>query len=675
MKLLRGLAASALALMLATTIAFAQVNPGTSPLSVPKGGTGAATAAGARSSLQVDRFTGQGNANYTILASDRVVGTNAAFTASRTWTLPAANAVNAGQALIVADFEGTVTSTNTLIIARAGSDTVNNGTSVTINAANGAYLLWSNGISKWTAQAIGSSAASGVSSLDGATGAISTQAGSLDVTGSTLSGNVLSSRAFALTQDLSAFSAIQTLGYATAGDGGGAIFRKIAGSFIDTRILTGTVTANGTSGCTNGTYRGVHFDGGTGRGADATVTVSGGVITSIANVGGYNGATAVGYSAGDVLSIGSDIPGCSGGKTWTVSTVTTPTGSFTDSAGNKWQIEYPAAGLDARSMGAKFDWDGTDGTATNNYTTLQNALSFAHYKTSTTIDGGGTQGGQVLLARQTAMFGCGATVPLHVPYGVKVKGQGNYSSVLKVCDTFDTSINIVELCNSFTHLACFGTLLEDFQLFVSHSVSGASSRSLVYTNNAQHESGLRRMAIYPGGCGRGATYETGYGGATYILLDSVEFKGGKSHANCGGANGPHVVINYGTTQVLINNLNVSGPSGASGGPRQDGISIVGGFVEIVGIHAEAVVNPVIINITGGITAGQVRARAVVGGIGCDGMFALTGTNTPGNFMLSPPMAVNGCNYLVKNSQSGGGSSHVSAASATDVVFTPAARAW
>lgn len=125
------------------------------------------TAATARSSslLNVDSYTGHGDSIYTILATDRTVGTNAAFTASRTWTLPAANAVNPGQEIIVADFQGTVTGVNTLVISRAGADTINGVTSVTIAVANGAYLFKSDGTSKWTAQALGAAAGGGVSSL------------------------------------------------------------------------------------------------------------------------------------------------------------------------------------------------------------------------------------------------------------------------------------------------------------------------------------------------------------------------------------------------------------------------------------------------------------------------------------------------------------------------------
>lgn len=156
----------------------------------PTGSAGApadVAPASARSSslLNIDEFTGHGDSIYTILATDRTVATNAAFTASRTWTLPAANAVNPGQQLLVADFQGTVTVTNTLVISRAGADTVNGGTTVTINSANGAFLLFSDGVSKWTAQAIGGGSVAGVSSIGGLTGAV-TVSGGIAASGSSI---------------------------------------------------------------------------------------------------------------------------------------------------------------------------------------------------------------------------------------------------------------------------------------------------------------------------------------------------------------------------------------------------------------------------------------------------------------------------------------------------------
>jgi hypothetical protein len=93
--------------------------------------------------------TGSGNTNYTILASDGFVFTNAAFTAARTWTLPAANAVTAGRGFYLADAQGTLTQLNTLTIARAGSDTIDGATSIILDEAYDYVQLVSDGVSKW----------------------------------------------------------------------------------------------------------------------------------------------------------------------------------------------------------------------------------------------------------------------------------------------------------------------------------------------------------------------------------------------------------------------------------------------------------------------------------------------------------------------------------------------
>lgn len=159
----------------------------TGTASVARGGTASATAIAARSStgLNVESYTGHGDSNYIILVTDKVVGTTATLTTSRTWTLPAASAVNGGQPVVVSDFFGGVTATETLIVQRAGADTVNGGTSVTINSANGAYLLWSDGVSKWTAQAIGGTGISGVANVGGLTGAVGVTNG-IEVSGANI---------------------------------------------------------------------------------------------------------------------------------------------------------------------------------------------------------------------------------------------------------------------------------------------------------------------------------------------------------------------------------------------------------------------------------------------------------------------------------------------------------
>lgn len=94
--------------------------------------------------------TGIGNTATSISQYDDIVFTNAAFTLPRIWTLPAANAVKQGKRIRVVDWQGTVTSTNTLTVLRAGADTVNGGTSIILANAFDGVTLESDGTSKWT---------------------------------------------------------------------------------------------------------------------------------------------------------------------------------------------------------------------------------------------------------------------------------------------------------------------------------------------------------------------------------------------------------------------------------------------------------------------------------------------------------------------------------------------
>lgn len=89
------------------------------------------------------------DANYTVLQSDLYVAQIGTLSASRTVTLPAAS-VSTGKVIQIADESGTAGLTNTLVITRAGSDTINGATTNTINAAFGVRKLISDGTSKWT---------------------------------------------------------------------------------------------------------------------------------------------------------------------------------------------------------------------------------------------------------------------------------------------------------------------------------------------------------------------------------------------------------------------------------------------------------------------------------------------------------------------------------------------
>lgn len=90
------------------------------------------------------------DADETILATDRSLKTSSAFTSARTKTLPAANTFPMGTQLVFFDAAGTLTQTNTITFARAGSDTFSDGsTSVILRAPLSTLILHSNGNTIW----------------------------------------------------------------------------------------------------------------------------------------------------------------------------------------------------------------------------------------------------------------------------------------------------------------------------------------------------------------------------------------------------------------------------------------------------------------------------------------------------------------------------------------------
>lgn len=104
-----------------------------------------------RANLLIDSITFHGNTNYNILTTDKTVATNAALTAPRTWTLPAANSVNPGYEISVTDHFGGVTPTNKIIVAAFAGDTVNGAASVDIDTQYSTKKFISDGTTKWTA--------------------------------------------------------------------------------------------------------------------------------------------------------------------------------------------------------------------------------------------------------------------------------------------------------------------------------------------------------------------------------------------------------------------------------------------------------------------------------------------------------------------------------------------
>jgi hypothetical protein len=101
---------------------------------------------------KANRYTALVDADATLSElSNQTVALTAALTAPRTWTLPAANKFPGGVPLTIIDLAGGVTPTNTLTLARQGTDVINGATSFVLNATRGMVTLFSNGISSWFA--------------------------------------------------------------------------------------------------------------------------------------------------------------------------------------------------------------------------------------------------------------------------------------------------------------------------------------------------------------------------------------------------------------------------------------------------------------------------------------------------------------------------------------------
>lgn len=183
--------------------------------------------------------TGRGDADYTILTTDRVVALTASLTAPRSWTLPAAANVAGGTAVDVIDEAGGIGSTNTLTITRSASDTINGATTAVLSIARSGVRLISDGISKWTINLIGTTQiADGILSADTA-GRAKMADGflSADTTGRAKMADKFVT--FAKQQDI---ATARVLGRTTAGSGA---IEELDSTALKTVVGTASDTATG----------------------------------------------------------------------------------------------------------------------------------------------------------------------------------------------------------------------------------------------------------------------------------------------------------------------------------------------------------------------------------------------------------------------------------------------
>lgn len=438
------------------------------------------------------------------------------------------------------------------------------------------------------------------------------------------------SRAAAIAFNLSAVNVVTTGGYATAGDGGGATFQNVgSGSFLDSQVLTGAISAAG-SGYTNGTYLGISLTGGSGSGLQANIIVSGGAVTTVTLVG--NGGN--GYVASNVLVVNNALLGGGTGFTWTVGTASTPTGSFTDSVGTHFQYVVDQGNyINVRQFGAKCDYTTTKGDAgsTNDTVAIQNALNFGGLTVQPTVDGGGVAGQNVLLP-----FGNCLTGALIAPFGAKFRGQNAWSSQLKFLDSLGAAVIPVTLCDPNIHQACFGTQISDMTL--RGGTGGANINvPMIFSNNIQQLNAVLRMAFYPvqRGC---IQYDTGFGGAAWFGIEGIECT--TSSIGSPGIN----FSNIGTIILKVKDTHVEfGGAGVSA----IGIQHSGGILDIDGFHTEGISNGVVSNVTGSTSNGSLRMHNASGGSHCTNLLVRQTGAVTGNFTVGQ-LFPNGCTNTLNN---------------------------
>lgn len=515
---------------------------------------------------------------------------------------------------------------------------------------------------------------------------------------------VLPSRTAAATVDLSAFTGVNTQGYSAAGDGGGALFYKATGA-----ILTYHIQNAGS--CTNGTWPGILLTGGTGKGAYGTITVAGGVATSldiqgpnsqglgytandvltastagnipcavfptfvvdtvgnapfqdssvtnftVANAGvgctdgsyagvylqatvpgggGFGdrlqinvdvaggvivgtslGAPGGGYRVGDTLGFTMPngsllIPGCSTQPTIQITSISTPRGSFTDTAGNAWQIAADQ-NSNVLQFGAVPDYNylGTDGDATDNGPAFRAALEFMAIGKGAP-DALGYAGGTMYVPKGGYKICNGIIIYEYTT----LRGANFGASMLKQCNSDGASQNFVSLGGPNVRVGNFENKIWDMSLFGGF---GSGTAYMIYSNNSQSGDSVQRVAIL--GVSRGCIkYEIGYGGQSMFGIHSIWCVPSSTYFT----GGPSMDLSGNFGFVIDGQSHISGAAAGAAGVRFGD----GGTNFVNGLHCEgSITNCIHINGSGS----SPPMTTIIGALGPATNLVYIETGTPANF--------------------------------------------
>ena len=293
------------------------------------------------------------------------------------------------------------------------------------------------------------------------------------------------------------------------------------------------------------------------------------------------------YLVGDVLSLPASVGACTNPATWTVTAITAPTGSFTDTAGTHWQIVLDQGNyINIRQFGAKQDFTLATGDAgaTNDQASIQNALNFASAGLGP-IDGKGYAGHTVMVPRGGSLV-CGG---LMVPQAVSLRGVHQGASLLKECDAELTTQQFITLGDPLWHLSTFFESVEDLTLYgAASTISG--NIAMVYSNSQQQGTAIKNVSIYSRV--RGCVYtEIGYGGKAFFHISSMYCIPDWNAAPYG------VSLNYPAAQQLIDGQTQFTAGGIMAQPY---IQLNTGAINIVrDVYCESGVTCVQINVAAG----------------------------------------------------------------------------
>lgn len=161
--------------------------------------------------------------------------------------------------------------------------------------------------------------------------------------------------------------------------------------------------------------------------------------------------------------------------------------------------------------------------------------------------------------------------------------------------------------------AAFECSVEDMQLFAT-ALNATSGTSMIYTDNAQHIAGVRRLRIF-GGNRVCLNIQTGTGGASYITIEDIETFNHGSEVGV-AANNPQIILNYaGPLLTPLKSIVVQGPDA---GAASVGILIQGGRCRLEDVHVEHVAQGIVVSVAS-LNAGWVIMQNIIGGAGMDAL--------------------------------------------------------